>query len=267
MWLLWENTHAAQMLNSIKEDQTVYRLVLYKWKCGTILSRVTELPWAETVSCLGHKAKPISNVWHLLKRRFFWDGNDIIWGQEKQLSMSVITESLLRIISIPNSQELSEEPWTDHPALVQLIHGGQTQMCACGKVNSPLWSWGPSADHHTPINQGQTSATPLITLHLEELLHIYHRFKGALRDLICIPHVFHHRVFVEGAAISCCSFTNTTALYYKRVSALERNVSCYSIEAFHRKWESLFFLHAGAGQVLCAKNGSLNTECLHEKCT
>lgn len=233
--------------------------MLSKWKCGIILSRVTGLPRVETVSCLRHKAKPF---WHLLKRSFFWDSNDITRGQEKQFTMSVITESLLRIISLPNLQELGEEVWTDHPALVQLIHGGQTQMWACGKVNSPLWSRGPSADHHALINQGQTSATPLITLHLEELLHIYHRFKGPLRDLMirCIPHVFHHRVFLEGVRISCCSFTNTKALYCKQAG-----YQLWSRLPFNKLLSQKmrkFFLHAGTGQVLCAKNGNLNTwEC------
>lgn len=168
-----------------------------------------------------------------MKSSFLWDGNDIIWGQEKQLTLMLITESLVRIKSLLNSQELGEEVWTDHSALVQLIHGAQTQMCACGKVNSLLWSRGPSADHHTLINQGQTSATPLITLHLVELLHIYHSFKGALRDLMlcCIPHVCHHSFFLEGS-ICQCSFTNTKALYNKQVSALENKV-------INGNWESL----------------------------
>lgn len=99
--------------------------------------------------------------------------------------------SVLRIVS----GCFTEEPgiWTDSSALVLLVHGGPTQMCACGKVNPPLWSRGPSADHHTLVNQVQTSATPLITLHLEEVLHIYHRCKEALRDLMIrrIPRVLH----------------------------------------------------------------------------
>ncbi|KAI9517279.1 hypothetical protein NQZ68_008539 [Dissostichus eleginoides] len=41
------------------------------------------------------------------------------------------------------------------------------------------------ADHHSLVNEGQTSATPLITWHLEELLPIYHRFKGPLRGPGC----------------------------------------------------------------------------------
>lgn len=111
----------------------------------------------------------------------------------------------------------------------------------------------PSADQHTLINQGQTSATPLITLHLKQLLHIYHGFKGALRDLMicCIPHVFHHSVSKEEDSISLRSFTNTKAQNYIQVEALEKN-PLFNRDSFPR-------------QVLCPKMLLENIVCLHEK--
>lgn len=114
-------------------------------------------------------------------------------------TIKCVSDSWVLGISLTHRNWEVGKAWTGHSALVQDIHWPETQMCAWGKVNPALWSQGPSADHHTLIKQAQASATPLITLHLEELLHIYHHFKGAPRDLMirCIPCVFRHSVFLE----------------------------------------------------------------------
>lgn len=92
------------------------------------------------------------------------------------------------------------------------------------------------ADHNTLINQAQTSATPLITFHLEELPRIHHHFKGDLM-IRCIPHVFHDSIFLEALGIAQCSCPNTQPWYDKDFSTMENNVVSYSVRKQFQRWQ------------------------------
>lgn len=74
-------------------------------------------------------------------------------------------------------------------------------------------------DHNTLINQAQTSATPLITFHLEALPRIYHHFKGDLM-IRCIPYAYRDSIFLEGLDIAQCFCPNTEPWYDNDVSTL-----------------------------------------------